>query len=125
MNNIKRIHSNLYFVEDLEKTADFYKKLGFNVTRLDDVVRIKIGDFTLAFMNETENQIDRSIKIDSKGLGISAYIEVEDVDKQFIDVSKNGINPTSEPTSYPWGKREFVTKDPDGFKIIFYQKLEK
>lgn len=27
---IKRFHSNLFFVSDLERTAEFYEKLGFD-----------------------------------------------------------------------------------------------
>ncbi|MCL2869301.1 hypothetical protein FWF48_00610 [Candidatus Saccharibacteria bacterium] len=96
MNNIKRIHSNLYFVSDLERTANFYVKLGFDTARSDDAVRIKLGDFTLVFMDETKVQIDKEVG-----------------------------KPSSEPTTFPWGKREFAVKDLDGFKIIFYQGLGK
>lgn len=51
---IKRLHSTLFFVKDTERTAKFYEDLGFKVDKLEDVVRIKIGDFTLAFMDEAK-----------------------------------------------------------------------
>jgi uncharacterized glyoxalase superfamily protein PhnB len=124
MNSIKRLHSNLYFVKDLEQTADFYEKLGFDVARSEGAVRIKLGDFTLAFMDETKVQIDKEVGMEPKGLGIFTYVEVENVDEQFKYVVEKGIKPSSEPTTFPWGKREFAVKDPDGFKIIFYQRLE-
>ena len=122
MNNIKRIHSNLYFVRDLVRTVDFYRKLGFDVVQSDDTVRVKLGDFTLAFMDESRVHIDKEVGMEMKGLGIFTYIEVDDIDEQFRHVVENGIKPSSEPTSFPWGKREFAVKDPDGFKIIFYKK---
>ena len=123
MSNIKRLHSNLYFVKDLKATADFYQKLGFELDESDDTVRIKIGDFTLAFMDEAKVQIDKEVGMEPKGLGVFTYVEVEDVDKQYQFIVDNGARPSSKPTSFPWGKREFAIKDPDGFKIIFYQKI--
>ncbi|MCL2869294.1 VOC family protein [Candidatus Saccharibacteria bacterium] len=124
MTNIKRLHSNLYFVKDLAKTAEFYEKLGFDVDQSDDTVRIKPGDFTLAFMDESKVQIDKEAGMEPKGLGIFTYVEVENVDEQHKSVVANGVQPSSEPTSFPWGKREFAVKDPDGFKIIFYQNIK-
>ena len=124
MDNIKRIHSNLYFCKDLRKTADFYRRLGFTVVATDDAVRIKIGDFTLAFMDEAKVQIDKEAGMEPKGLGVFTYVEVENVDEQYALMVERGLTPSSEPTDFPWGKREFATKDPDGFKIIFYQKLD-
>ena len=117
---IKRLHSNLYFVGDIKQTADFYKKLGFNVTESEDSARIKLGDFTLAFMDESKVQIDKEVDMNPKGLGIFTYVEVDDVDAQYKLIKENGITPSSEPKDWPWGKREFAIKDPDGYKIIFY-----
>jgi catechol 2,3-dioxygenase-like lactoylglutathione lyase family enzyme len=122
---IKRLHSNLYFVKDLKQTADFYKKLGFDVMESEDAVRIKPGDFTPAFMDESKVQIDKEAGINPKGVGIFTYVEVDDVDEQYALIKENGITPSSEPTSWPWGKREFAVKDPDGYKIIFYSPIIK
>jgi uncharacterized glyoxalase superfamily protein PhnB len=123
MSNIKRVHSNLYFVKDLEQTLDFYKKLGFEAVIADDAVRIKLGDFNLVFMDEARVHIDKEVGMTPKGLGIFTYVEVSDVDEHYKSVVENGVEPSSQPTSYPWGKREFAVKDPDGFKIIFYQNV--
>jgi len=120
---IKRLHSNLYFVKDLKQTADFYKKIGFDVMESGDAVRIKPGDFTLAFMDESKVQIDKEAGINPKGVGIFTYVEVDDVDEQYKLITGNGIDPSSEPTSWPWGKREFAVKDPDGYKIVFYSPI--
>ena len=120
---IKRLHSNLFFVKDIKQTAEFYKKLGFDVSGSEDAARIKIGDFTLAFMDESKVQIDKEAGMEPKGLGVFTYVEIDDVDKQFGLIKENGITPSSEPKDWPWGKREFAVKDPDGYKIIFYSPL--
>jgi catechol 2,3-dioxygenase-like lactoylglutathione lyase family enzyme len=120
---IKRLHSNLFFVKDIKRTAEFYKKLGFEVSESEDAARIKIGDFTLAFMDESKVQIDKEAGMEPKGIGIFTYVETDDVDGQFKFIKENGITPSSEPKDWPWGKREFAVKDPDGYKIIFYSSI--
>jgi len=120
MSNIKRIHSNLYFVSDLARTIEFYKNLGFEVLSSDGSARVKIGDFTLAFMDESSATIDKEAGMHPKGIGLFTYVEVENVDDQYSAIVANGIKPSSEPRDWPWGKREFAVKDPDGYKIVFY-----
>ncbi len=122
---IKRFHSSLFYASDLEKTADFYERLGFSIQKDTETVRIKLGDFTLAFIDENKTPIQNESGIKPKGLGIYTYIEVGDVDNYFEAVKKNGITPRTEPKSWPWGKREFVVKDPDGYKLVFYSPVGK
>jgi len=45
------------------------------------------------------------------------------VDKYFLWVKGQGIEPRTEPKTWPWGKREFVVKDPDGYKLVFYSLI--
>lgn len=33
-----------------------------------------------------------------------------------------GMKPSSEPRDWPWGRREFVLRDPDGYKLVFFKK---
>ncbi len=121
---IKRFHSNLFFASDLEKTADFYTKLGFEVAKADGAIRMKIGDFTLAIMDEKAATIQEATKSGPRGAGMFLYVEVDDVDVQYKMVHENGIQST-EPKDWPWGKREFVVKDPDGYHLAFYAPIKK
>jgi len=41
------------------------------------------------------------------------------VDNYYQFVKIKNIHST-EPKTWPWGKREFVVKDPDGYKLVFY-----
>lgn len=121
--NIKRIHSNLYLVRDIQATADFYTKLGFVVATDDSTARIKLGDVTLAFMDEKSVEIANEAGITPKGIGIYTYVEVQDVDAHYATIVANGVKPSGEPKTWPWGKREFAVKDPDGYKIVFYSAV--
>jgi len=79
-----------------------------------------MGDVTLAFIDENATPIKNESGMKPKGLGIYAYVEVDDADRHYAFVKGNGIEPRTEPKTWPWGKREFVVKDPDGYKIVFY-----
>ena len=117
---IKRLHSTLFYASDLKATTDFYRKLGFDVQESADGVRIKMGDITLAFIDENATPIKNESGVTPKGLGIYTYVEVDDADVHFMFVKENAITPRTEPKTWPWGKREFVVKDPDGYKLVFY-----
>ena len=121
---IKRFHSNLFYASDLAVTADFYKKLGFDAQKSEDGVRIKLADFTLAFIDENKTAIKNESGKKPKGLGIYTYVEVDDVDAFFAEIKARGIVPRTEPKTWPWKKREFVVKDPDGYKLVFFQQLK-
>jgi len=122
---IKRLHSTLFYVSNLDQTQQFYTQLGFDVQKVEDTVKIKRGDFTLAFIDENKTPIKNESGMQPKGLGIYTYIEVDDIDKYFETLKNNGIIPRTEPKTWPWGKREFVVKDPDGYKLVFYSPVNK
>lgn len=122
---IKRFHSTLFYASDIEQTARFYEQLGFSVQKLNDTVRIKLGDFTLALIDENKTPIKNESGHTPKGLGVFTYVEVEEVDQYFQSLRQNGVETSSEPRDWPWGKREFVVKDPDGYKLVFYSLIGK
>jgi uncharacterized glyoxalase superfamily protein PhnB len=121
---IKRIHSNLFYSGDLQKTYEFLKGVGFDVQKSDDGVRVKLGDFTLSFIDEGKTPIQNESGMKPKGLGIYTYIEVDDIDQHFETIKKNGIVPRTEPKTWLWDKREFVVKNPDGYKFVFYATVK-
>jgi uncharacterized glyoxalase superfamily protein PhnB len=122
---IKRIHSTLFYAQDLNKTAKFYEQLGFEVQKTDDAVRVILGDFRLAFIDENKTPIQKEATLEPKGIGVFTYIEVEDVDKYYLKLKEKGITTSSEPKDWPWGKREFAVKDLDGYKLVFYSPIKK
>lgn len=121
---IKRLHSTLFYAKDLDVTVEFYKNLGFDIQKSGDTARIKMGDFTLSFIDENKTPIKNESGKEPKGLGIYTYIEVENVDDYFNTIKEKGIVSRTEPRDWPWGKREFVVKDPDGYKLVFYSPTQ-
>jgi|SRR3989339_144254 len=118
---IKRIHSTLFLCKDLDLTAQFYKHAGFTVEQSNDAVRIIFGDYRLAFIDETKATVqdDKNIQ---KGVGTFLYFEVDNVDSFYQELKEKNFA-IDEPESRPWGKREVMVKDPDGYKLIFFSNL--
>ena len=50
-------------------------------------------------------------------------VEVSDIDDYYQQLLEMSIKPSTEPKDWPWGNREFVLRDPDTYKLVFYQKL--
>lgn len=121
---IKRFHSNLLYASNLEETFRFYKKLGLEPHKSQDTVCVKLGGFSLSFIDENKTLIKNESGKNPKGLGIYFYVEVENVDKYFSEIKENGIVPRTEPKTWLWGKREFVVKDPDGYKLVFFSPVK-
>jgi len=119
---IKRIHSTLFFCKDINQTAKFYERVGFAVDVSNDAVRIIFGDYRLAFMDESKATI-KDDPVAKKGVGMVIYFEVENVDSFYQTLEEKNIKTASEPQSTPWGKREVMITDPDGYKLIFFSNI--
>lgn len=56
---------------------------------------------------------------------ISAMIHVRSVDTIKNICKKNKYRITVPIKTFPWGTKEIVIKDPDGFLLVFIEKLKK
>ncbi len=120
---IKGVNSILLYVVNPHASADFYKKLGLEILKEDgDICIVKTGGFTIQCFNQTKSQfkVDNEVK---KGEGVFIYLQVEDVDAVYKELINKGLTPSGEPKDWEWGNREFVIKDPDGYKIVAYQPI--
>jgi uncharacterized glyoxalase superfamily protein PhnB len=79
-------------------------------------------DFVLS-KNETKEEFKKDANADEKGLGTYFNISVEEIDLFYKSLIKRGFKPVNEPRNWPWGNREFVLKDPDGYKLVFFEKI--
>jgi len=120
---IKRIHSTLFLCKDLGKTSRFYQQIGFPVEVSDDVARIIFGDYRLTFIEEDRAAIQNDIGA-KKGVGMSIFFEVENVDDFYQMLKENQITPVSEPEGRVGGKRKFAVQDPDGYTLVFFTKVK-
>jgi uncharacterized glyoxalase superfamily protein PhnB len=117
---IKRIHSTLFQVENIENTTDFYKNLGFQIEKSDIAMRIIWGDYRLAFKQDSK---DKNFDNTSHGVGIYTYFEVENIEKFYQNIKNRGIEVENKPVKQPWGKIELEITDPDGYHLVFFENI--
>ena len=68
-----------------------------------------------------EDEFSKDSMSGKKGKGMYVYIQVDDVDAKYQELLKLGLTPATEPRDWNWGNREFIQKDPDGYKLCFWQ----
>ena len=128
---LKAVNLLGFYVKDTAASTAFYKRLGFGVVRDDGAVaEVKLGDVHLQFIaQETAADLGESFQKDAfgepKGTGIYINVEVSDIDDYYQGLLDSGIKPSAEPKNWPWGHREFVVRDPDRYKLVFYEKLSE
>lgn len=122
-----RVTNILLWVQENKLSEKFYKKLGFDVVRSDDTHSVvRLNDFELVLVNmRDETEFARDSMSSEKGRGVYIYVTVDDVDVTYEKMKAEGFKPHSEPRNWEWGNREFILKDPDGYKLCFWQELKE
>jgi uncharacterized protein len=118
-------HLNAYVlsVNDLEKCVAFYRdKMGFTLKHKDD-------DFaSLTFSGQGVPQL-ALVSVESAAKMISPEhirpkedtihrnyfaVFVDDVDREYQELSGKGVHFVNPPTTHPWGQRIAYFEDPEG-----------
>lgn len=120
-----KISGLLFWVQENKLSEKFYKKLGFTVIHSEDQYSVaELGSFQITLLNmRDEEKFSKDAMAAEKGRGMYAYIRVDDVDGEFDKLRDAGIKPATEPKDWPWGNCEFIVKDPDGYKLCFWQPI--
>jgi len=116
------------YVADTTKTADFYQRLGFKINKAEpEHVSVSIGTFWMDFHpqdKEDKPEFQKEATLEPKGAGLFLYFRVADVDAYYQSLLDKNLKPSNEPKNWPWGNREFIIRDPDGYKLVFYKALD-
>ncbi len=119
----------VYFVSDLQETISFYEILGFDFKkRSNDWAIGYINWFWLEFVQKDKSEetvFRQEIEKDESrvgGAGSFLHLSVNNVDEFYELIVEKGLEPSSTPNNFAWGRREFVIRDPDGYKIVFFSK---
>jgi catechol 2,3-dioxygenase-like lactoylglutathione lyase family enzyme len=117
LNSISGINCH---VRDLSRTAEFYEALGFRRGKEEpDRLTFYVNWFFVTF--STDEQADAA-ELASKGAGIFLHIKVDDIEDFHRGVVAKGMKPESEPGKRHGGGREFLLRDPDGYRLVFFEK---
>lgn len=105
----------------LKESKDFYvKHLGFGVTFENEFYLLmhtpdKTEEISFLLPNHPSQQKIFHEPFNGKGMYLT--IEVDDVDKIYKKLKKNGLPITIEIRDEPWGDRHFAIQDPNGISI--------
>lgn len=116
--DLKSVSGLTFFVKDINRTAEFYKMLGFKIEKQEkDYLLARLNWFSLDFIPEKGKS-----EAGPKGAGLCINVSVSDVDEFYKSVTDKGIKPTSKPQDFPGGFRNFVINDPDGYNLIMFKR---
>ena len=112
----------VFWVQENKLSEKFYKKIGFDVLQSDDEHSVvAAGAFSLDLVSmRDERMFAKDSMAAEKGLGMYVYIRVDSVDTTYARLAELGVLAT-KPKDWPWGNREIIVKDPDGYKLCFWQ----
>lgn len=112
---LKSVSGFVAFVKDTTKTYDFYKRLGFRIeVNTPELVKVRINWYWIDFIKASPHKATGSD-------GLFVYVSVDDVDEAHKWLKANKIEAT-EPEDFKSGRRETMTSDPDGYKLVFFEK---
>lgn len=111
------------WAQDNKLSEKFYKKLGFTVEQSDDEhTLVSLPGFKLDFISmRDDDKFAKDSMAAEKGLGLYIYVRVDNVDTKHAEIESLGFTDATKPKDWPWGNREFILRDPDGYKLCFWQ----
>ncbi len=122
---IKSVSGITGFAKNLEKTASFYEALGFETRKRDaEHITVYSNWFWLDFIamnKETRPGFKSDAAISGKGAGTFIYLSVDNVDEFYEELLSKGLKP-SKPHDSPWGNRECILRDPNGYKLVLFRR---
>ncbi len=117
------------YVNDPAKSVKFYETIGFTATEQSDAqASMRLNWFWIDVHSqaaEDKEEFKADATASNKGAGAYFYLSVDDVDEAYKDIVAAGYKPSSEPHDWPWGNREFVVRDPDGYKLVIFKRNKK
>ncbi len=123
---IKSVSGITCYVKNLNKTVKFYETLGFDTKKKDATHAVLYSNwFWIDFLAIAKNERDEFTKgadLGHKGAGIFLYLSVDNVDEFHKNLLSKGLKPSTQPQDQPWGNREFILRDPDGYNLVIFKR---
>jgi catechol 2,3-dioxygenase-like lactoylglutathione lyase family enzyme len=124
---LKSVSGITCFVKNVARSAKYYETLGFTFRKKDpDHATAYVNWFWIDFLpidKEARPEFHKHARLVNKGAGVFLYVSVEDVDGFYKSLVSKGLKPSTKPQDSPWGNREFVLRDPDGYKLVFFKRI--
>jgi catechol 2,3-dioxygenase-like lactoylglutathione lyase family enzyme len=107
------------YVKNLNKTIAFYETLGFENKKQDATHATLYSNwFWIDFLVIGKDERAKP----EKGAGTLLYLSVDNVDEFHEYLVSKKLKPVTKPQDQPWGNREFIIRDPDGYNLIIFKR---
>jgi predicted enzyme related to lactoylglutathione lyase len=117
-------------VDDVERSLRFYEALGFTrIYSMPERVPFSVGVVqagTVRFMFWERRWMTQSmpqVEHATTGGPLLQYVEVRGVDELYARVRELGVDVLQEIETKPDGMRDFKIQDPDGWRMMFAERV--
>ncbi len=121
---LNSVASVVYYVSDLDATVKFYTDLGFTAgPRKENFASVRLNWSWVEFYTQVASDgpaMGQQMHVGGEGAFLG--IKVDDAVEFHAGLVAKGLQPESEPQVKSGGKTEFVLKDPDGYRMLFFSK---
>jgi lactoylglutathione lyase len=117
---IRKVNAVVFFVQDLEKSMQFYRDtVGLEVVFSDDVsfaFRMENQDFALVKVSTGVEMLNEQVLVSQPGVShrVMLCADVADVDAIHKTLTAKGVAFIKAPIDQPWGYRTAYFADPEG-----------
>jgi len=76
----------------------------------------------LAIGKDERAKSSQEAALSNKGAGVFLYLSVDNVDEFHQYLASKKLKPSTKPQDEPWGNREFILHDPDGYTLVIFKR---
>ena len=126
---VPRLTAVALYVESVRRSAAFYHSALsaadlVEATPLGDYAMVRLGDVELHLYDYTAYGAELRLPGDQtgpKGAGTALHLHVPNLTQAAAAVQRAGGEVLDGPTEQPWGARELLVADPDGYRLVLWQ----
>lgn len=118
----------ILLVDDVNTSVEFYEKLGFEISKKVPGVAMTMSleNFWIELLDKNKVVTDaykQHVTQGISGKGSFLQMKVSNVDAFHEEMVRKNIKILQQPADYPWGHREYIIQDPDGYIICVYANI--
>ncbi len=123
---IKSVSGITCFTKNLKHSIAFYRSLGMRLGKIEPHRATGYVNWFWMELRQVDKddsaETPKEAKLRGKGAGVSPCVSVDDADSVHRELRSKRLKPSNQPRDTPWGTREFVLRDSDGYKLVVFAK---